>query len=516
MSVAEFSGLVAVVLADQPSDNSYVPEFAAEIPAQWHPVPPCSLPSSSPSTPPRSFLPPIPRSASLFDTLAHLLPTSTVTQRASAPTTPVHGHALKRRQNTYSTPTRPSGARTVPTTPGMPSTNDLEYPYRMSTLDMGSASPSGSRKPLALLSKFKKQASALVKNGSASISNGSPKGASANEHSLMGDNLKTAIRYSATSTPEKQGVPTVSFAPTPVPSMFTPTRTSTSSSYMLSRTSTSDANSSFLECEDRRSFRMSTSKLKNTFFKNRNTHLNESRSQQDLNFNESQLSIATGATTETATDSAFSTESSDCIPYIPFVLPGQELPALPEAPQARYSQRLAGPPSPTPSCSTAESTSTRFNAPHTPLNPLTAAADGSFTVTAISFNGGVDGSRQMTAQVSANGQGTNFVAATVTKNGDRAPNGSGNQQITAKLPANTKCTGGSSGNKCLVQFKSAAGFGNCVVVQQGGAAAGNARQGANARQGGTRAARAMLAEIAERGEEAIEVVKRKASQWIWA
>ncbi|KAJ3535614.1 hypothetical protein NMY22_g6406 [Coprinellus aureogranulatus] len=147
---------------------------------------------------------------------------------------------------------------------------------------------------------------------------------------------------------------------------------------------------------------------------------------------------------------------------------------------------------------------------------VTAAADGSFTVTAISFNGGVDGSRQMTAQVSANGQGTNFVAATVTKNGDRAPNGSGNQQITAKLPANTKCTGGSSGNKCLVQFKSAAGFGNCVVVQQGGAAAGNARQGANARQGGTRAARAMLAEIAERGEEAIEVVKRKASQWIWA
>ncbi|TEB23359.1 hypothetical protein FA13DRAFT_1740121 [Coprinellus micaceus] len=144
---------------------------------------------------------------------------------------------------------------------------------------------------------------------------------------------------------------------------------------------------------------------------------------------------------------------------------------------------------------------------------VTAAADGSFTVTAIAFNGGVDGSRQMTAQVSANGRGQNFVAATVTKNGDRAPARAGNQQITAKLPANTRCTGGTAGNRCLVQFRSVAGFGNCVVVQQGAAGAG---AGANARQGGTRAARAMLAEIAERGEEAIEVVKRKASQWIWA
>ena len=56
----------------------------------------------------------------------------------------------------------------------------------------------------------------------------------------------------------------------------------------------------------------------------------------------------------------------------------------------------------------------------------------------------------MTAQVSANGSGRNLVAATVTKNGDRAPARAGNQQITAKLPANTRCTGGTAGNRCLV------------------------------------------------------------------
>ncbi|KAJ2933063.1 hypothetical protein H1R20_g4040, partial [Candolleomyces eurysporus] len=148
---------------------------------------------------------------------------------------------------------------------------------------------------------------------------------------------------------------------------------------------------------------------------------------------------------------------------------------------------------------------------------VTAAADGSFTVTAIAFNGGVDGSRQMTAQVSANGRTNNFVAATVTRNGDRAPQGTGSQQITARLPANTRCTGGTAGNRCLVQFRSVAGFGNCVAVQQGAAA--NNRNNVRTRgliQGGTRAARALLADLEHRGEEAVAVVKRRALQWIWA
>jgi hypothetical protein len=148
-------------------------------------------------------------------------------------------------------------------------------------------------------------------------------------------------------------------------------------------------------------------------------------------------------------------------------------------------------------------------------NPVRANADGSFTVTAIAFNGGADGSRQMTAQVSANGRAQNFVAATVSRNGDRAPARAGPQQITANLPANTRCTGGTSGNRCLVQFRSSAGFGNCVVVQQGGAAASasaNVNSTSNSSKAGTRAARALLAKLAEERAETAEVVERQASE----
>ncbi|TCD63495.1 hypothetical protein EIP91_005354 [Steccherinum ochraceum] len=107
---------------------------------------------------------------------------------------------------------------------------------------------------------------------------------------------------------------------------------------------------------------------------------------------------------------------------------------------------------------------------------VTAAADGTFTVTAQNFNAGQDGSRQVTAQVDATGTGKSFVAAKVTKNGDLAPTDVGTQQITAQLPANTKC----AASGCLVAFKTAGGFGNCVVVKQGGAAATGANTNANA------------------------------------
>ena len=47
-----------------------------------------------------------------------------------------------------------------------------------------------------------------------------------------------------------------------------------------------------------------------------------------------------------------------------------------------------------------------------------------------------------------------------------------------QLPAGTACTGGATGNKCLVSFTTAGGFGNCVAVSQGAAAAaGNAAAG---------------------------------------
>ncbi|CAE6481687.1 hypothetical protein ACGC1H_001161 [Rhizoctonia solani] len=98
----------------------------------------------------------------------------------------------------------------------------------------------------------------------------------------------------------------------------------------------------------------------------------------------------------------------------------------------------------------------------------------SFTVTATNFNGGRDGSTQFTAQVDSTGKGTGFKAATVTKNGQLAPSGTGSTQITVQMPAGTTCKGGASGNRCLVSFKSAGGFGNCVVVSSAG---GNAAAG---------------------------------------
>lgn len=56
----------------------------------------------------------------------------------------------------------------------------------------------------------------------------------------------------------------------------------------------------------------------------------------------------------------------------------------------------------------------------------------------------------------------------------KAPTGTGTEQITAALPAGAACAGGATKNLCLASFTTAGGFGNCVVVQQGGAVAGNA------------------------------------------
>ncbi|KIM47124.1 hypothetical protein M413DRAFT_440651 [Hebeloma cylindrosporum] len=141
---------------------------------------------------------------------------------------------------------------------------------------------------------------------------------------------------------------------------------------------------------------------------------------------------------------------------------------------------------------------------------VAANAAGSFKATAINFNGGRDGSRKVTAKVDATGKGTTFVAMTVTTNGDAAPANTGSQPIVASLPAGTKCTGGKTGNKCLVQFVTTAGFGNCMVVSQG--AAVKQREIA----AGSRAARSLLAELEARGEEAVAVVKRGITSWIWA
>jgi len=183
--------------------------------------------------------------------------------------------------------------------------------------------------------------------------------------------------------------------------------------------------------------------------------------------------------------------------------------------------------------------------------PVVAAADGTFTVTATNFNGGRDGSRQVAMTVDATGTGKNFVAGTVSKNGVAAPAAVGSDQIVASLPAGTKCTGGKNKNLCIASFKTLGNFGNCVVVQQGAgaatnnaatdtatpatngtAAAGNttttaADKGqtrkeriqaaiAKAKAAGTRAPRALLADLESREEGTLEVVKRNILSWMWA
>ncbi|KAI0666879.1 hypothetical protein C8Q78DRAFT_1072214 [Trametes maxima] len=101
---------------------------------------------------------------------------------------------------------------------------------------------------------------------------------------------------------------------------------------------------------------------------------------------------------------------------------------------------------------------------------IQAAANGTFAATITNFNGGVDGSRQVTALVDPTGTGKSFVSADVVKNGDKNPSSTGSQQLVVQLPSGTTCIGGASKDKCLVSFTTAGGFGNCVVVQQGAAA----------------------------------------------
>lgn len=113
--------------------------------------------------------------------------------------------------------------------------------------------------------------------------------------------------------------------------------------------------------------------------------------------------------------------------------------------------------------------------------PVTAGANGQFTVTVTNFNAGKDGSRQVTATVDPTGAGTSFPGTVgISQNGDLAPTSVGSQQVVASLPAGTTCSGGTAGNLCLVSFTTAGGFGNCVVVQQGGAASGAATPGSAA------------------------------------
>jgi len=97
------------------------------------------------------------------------------------------------------------------------------------------------------------------------------------------------------------------------------------------------------------------------------------------------------------------------------------------------------------------------------------ASGDAFTVSAQNFNGGQDGSQEITsALVDTTATGTSFKGtATITKNGVLAPATTSTVQIQGTLPSGTKCTGGPDGASCLVSFKTAGGFGNCVLISQG-------------------------------------------------
>jgi len=130
-----------------------------------------------------------------------------------------------------------------------------------------------------------------------------------------------------------------------------------------------------------------------------------------------------------------------------------------------------------------------------------------FNVAAINYNANKDGSLQFTAQVDAAGTGKGLKAATISKNGPAAPPKVGTTaQLSVSMPAGTKCTGGASKNLCLVSFKSASGFGNCVVVKQGGAAAASTK----AKTTRSRHPREFVAPAAKRD------YAKRAIEWIWA
>ena len=71
------------------------------------------------------------------------------------------------------------------------------------------------------------------------------------------------------------------------------------------------------------------------------------------------------------------------------------------------------------------------------------------------------------------------------------PTSDATEPLTVQLPANTKCTGGTSKNLCLASFTTTAGFGNCVVVSQGSGPANGSSSPAQSNRVRTGAAKGM-------------------------
>ncbi|KAJ3522772.1 hypothetical protein NM688_g8826 [Phlebia brevispora] len=139
-------------------------------------------------------------------------------------------------------------------------------------------------------------------------------------------------------------------------------------------------------------------------------------------------------------------------------------------------------------------------------------AGGIFSANITNFNGGQDGSRQVTAAVDRTATGANFTSATVKQNGDLVPTSVGSQTLIVEMPPGTVCSGSPSENLCLVSFKTAGGFGNCVVVRES-AADKCMMVGRKTRRSLDMARRDVL-DVRATGTRAARVLKRAWNEWI--
>ncbi|EAU93250.2 hypothetical protein CC1G_11232 [Coprinopsis cinerea okayama7 len=233
-------------------------------------------------------------------------------------------------------------------------------------------SSTNGRKPIALLQKLKRQASALVKPSSSTPKANTSSSTSRGNHPYLTDSM------GGMSRPPFDRM--VSFAPTPAHSV------STYSTSIHSRSSIDD-DSSFLDYGDEHSFSMrrlrhGKSMPTLTLFRNRNANFVHNgiadASQDDLR------SVMTSDTAETTTEEATSTESGDFIPYIPLVLQHErgmkplQLNAAGESRNTsrRNNRRNEDTPSPT------QSNSDGSESTHSPITPKTPffAQNGSISV----------------------------------------------------------------------------------------------------------------------------------------
>jgi Egh16-like virulence factor len=103
----------------------------------------------------------------------------------------------------------------------------------------------------------------------------------------------------------------------------------------------------------------------------------------------------------------------------------------------------------------------------TPLN-----SDGTLSMSVFQVNG--DGAGPFNVAIDTTGTGKSFdtpVDVTTQVPGTNGVSGASEEAfpLDVKVSTNVACTGGTTGNLCLVQVKNPSGFGGCGVIQQGAA-----------------------------------------------